>query len=204
MARNTFGSNPGLPTDPCLGHFAAMATPSSPDPGRTMPASVQNAREVTEHASPPGRAPLGRDYLEQRSRVMKRVKSLANPPELLLVDDEPADAAALSTALKMIFGARLPLQVVSTVEQMRKSIASRKPDVVLLDDRLKPKVTADISLPLLRKDGFNGPVIVIAGLLSPQRHAELVRLGACEVIHKDDLDSTRVAEAVLRAIGQPA
>lgn len=134
--------------------------------------------------------------------MLKRVQRLAAKPDILIVEDQSFDAAALATALRLVFGADVAVRIATKVSEMRAAVTARLPTIVLLDDRLAARTTAEATLPLLRQDGFAGAVIVLAGLLTKQRQAELMRLGAFEVIHKDDIDSTRVGETILRAMGE--
>jgi DNA-binding NarL/FixJ family response regulator len=71
-----------------------------------------------------------------------------------------------------------------------------KPLLVFLDDILKPSTNALQTMPLLRQAGYSGPIIVISGQVTHSRRSDLIAGGASDVIHKDDVDSVRVAEAI--------
>ena len=70
------------------------------------------------------------------------------------------------------------------------------PVTVFLDDYLKPSDTALQTLPLIKRAGYNGPVVVISGAITRKRVAELKAAGASACIHKEDVDSGRVTEAL--------
>ena len=74
-----------------------------------------------------------------------------------------------------------------------------QPEIVFLDDYLKPNDNASQTIPFLQRAGYDGPIVVVSGQVDRQRRALLMTSGASDVIHKDDLDSVRVAEALARA-----
>jgi len=78
-------------------------------------------------------------------------------------------------------------------------VIQRKPDIVFLDDYLKPNDNASHTIPFLRRAGYEGPIVVVSGEVDRQRRILLMMAGAADVIHKDDLDSVRVAQALARA-----
>jgi DNA-binding NarL/FixJ family response regulator len=73
---------------------------------------------------------------------------------------------------------------------------------VFLDDSLKPSDLANDTIPFLRRAEYKGPIVVISAQLTKKRRLELLSLGAQEVIHKDDLDSVRIGEALLKVFGE--
>jgi DNA-binding NarL/FixJ family response regulator len=81
---------------------------------------------------------------------------------------------------------------------------ARKPELIFLDDYLKPSDSATQSIPFLRRAGYEGPIIVVSGEIDKQRKSELLAAGARDAIHKDHLDSVRVAEALVRVFKSSA
>ncbi len=69
---------------------------------------------------------------------------------------------------------------------------------------LKPSDNAAQTLPFLRRAGYTGPVIVVSGQATRKRKSVLIEAGAADVIHKDEVDSVRVAEALHRVFDEPA
>ena len=81
--------------------------------------------------------------------------------------------------------------------------SSSEPCLVFLDDILKPSATPSQAIPLLRNAGYAGPIIVVSGQVTHSRRSSLLADGASDVIHKDDVDSVRVAEAIARVQAPP-
>ena len=79
---------------------------------------------------------------------------------------------------------------------MVEQVIESKPSLVFLDDILKPSTNALQTIPLMRGAGYTGPIIVISGQVTHSRRSGLLANGASDVIHKDDVDSVRVAEAI--------
>ena len=75
--------------------------------------------------------------------------------------------------------------------------------MIFLDDYLKPNDTAVQTLPLLRRAGYDGPIVVISGEIDRRRQAELKELGAAACLHKDNVDSGSVTEALNAAFNVP-
>src|SRR5262249_42755887 len=100
--------------------------------------------------------------------------------------------------LRVIFGYDLRIHLAMTLGDAVDRVGAVKPCLVFLDDILKPSDNALQSMPLLRRAGYAGPIIVISGQVTHHRRSSLLAGGASEVIHKDDVDSVRVAEAIAR------
>jgi DNA-binding NarL/FixJ family response regulator len=140
-------------------------------------------------------------YLERRSAVAKRVQALDREVRVLVVEDNNVDATKIQTGLKMMFGAGILTTHISEPADITRTLRSRRPDVVVLDDRMADGSGAEGTLPQLRQAGFRGPVILISGFLSQAREAALARLaGISAIINKDDADSLVLAEAILAGI----
>jgi DNA-binding response OmpR family regulator len=141
----------------------------------------------------------GGDFLARKAEVTHLGKKLDGVDNILIVEDETFDADRLRATLRIILGYGVVLRRAPTLAVALDEVLARKPDLVFLDDLLKPTDTASHSLPFLRRAGYDGPVIVISGQVTRNRKAELLALSAAEVIHKDDVDSVRVTEALIRA-----
>jgi len=118
--------------------------------------------------------------------------------DILVVDDETFDADRLQATLRVLLGYDIELRRAATVATAVDSVLSRMPELVFLDDCLKPSDTATDTIPFLRRAGFNGPIVVISGQVTRKRRKILMETGATEVIHKDEVDSVRLAEAMVR------
>ena len=69
---------------------------------------------------------------------------------------------------------------------------------------LPPSDTASTTIPFLRRCGYEGPIIVVSGEMTRSRRQELMVAGASDVIHKDDIDSVRISEALKTAFNMDA
>ncbi len=116
--------------------------------------------------------------------------------EILVIEDEHLDAERLIATLRVVFGYDAQIRWVATLVDAVDSVVSDKPALVFLDDILKPSTDARQSIPLLRNAGYTGPIIVVSGQVTHSRRSSLLADGASDVIHKDDVDSVRVAEAL--------
>jgi DNA-binding NarL/FixJ family response regulator len=77
-------------------------------------------------------------------------------------------------------------------------ILEKPPEILLIDDNLDQRTKAETTFAKAQSLGYFGPIIIISGMLTRQRLIQLGRLGAVDIIHKDDLDSTRLREALLK------
>ena len=106
--------------------------------------------------------------------------------------------------LRILFGYDHEIRWTSTLGDAVNRVIEKTPDIVFLDDALKPSSDASQTMPLLRGAGFAGPIIIICGQMTHARRAHLLASGACDVIDKDDVDSVRVGEAVAQTQIQSA
>jgi CheY-like chemotaxis protein len=144
---------------------------------------------------------VGGDHLARRSDLTKSRQGLPALTDALIVEDENFDAERLRATLRVIFGYGLEVRRAATLGAALDCVLEKKPDIVFLDDYLKPNDTAAETIPFLRRAGFEGPIVVVSGMIDKKRRAELLAAGAEDTIHKDDLDSVRVAEALVRVFG---
>lgn len=122
------------------------------------------------------------------------------PADVLIVEDENIDADRMAATLHILFGYGLQTRRASTLGAAVDSVMERKPELVILDDFLKPADDASQTIPFLRRAGYDGPIVVVSGRATRKRRLELIKAGAAEVIHKDDVDSVRLSEALQRAM----
>jgi len=141
----------------------------------------------------------GGDFLARKSDATKIRQSLPAVQDVLIVEDETFDADRLKATLHVMLGYELTIRRASTLGSALDCVIQRKPSIVFLDDYLKPSDDASHTIPFLQRAGYEGPIVVVSGEVDRQRRAFLMAAGASDVIHKDDLDSVRVAEALARA-----
>jgi DNA-binding NarL/FixJ family response regulator len=101
-----------------------------------------------------------------------------------------------------MFGYDLQVRRAATLAAALDFVMAAKPDIVFLDDILKPSDDASQTIPFLRRAGFDGPIIVVSGQVTRARKSVLTAAGATEVIHKDDVDSVRLTEALQRVYAE--
>ncbi len=140
----------------------------------------------------------GGDFLAKRSRVARLHSDIPALTNVLMVEDEAADADRLKATLHLMFGYDINLRHAPTLNIAMDYVLADMPQLLFLDDILKPSDTASHSIPFLRRAGYKGPIVVISGQVSRNRRNELLDIGANEVIHKDEVDSVRVAECLTR------
>jgi DNA-binding NtrC family response regulator len=141
----------------------------------------------------------GGTFLARKSDVNKSQQGSGRLTDILIVEDENFDADRLRATLHIMFGYSIEVRRARTLGSALDCVIERHPQMIFLDDYLKPSDNATQTIPFLRHCGYAGPIIVVSGQVDRLRRAMLVKAGAIDVIHKDDLDSVRIAEAVARA-----
>lgn len=141
----------------------------------------------------------GSDFLARRSEATSAKASLPALKNILIVEDEGVDARRMTAVLRIVLGRDVELRLATSLDKAIDEVLRSKPDVVFLDDYLKPNDSALQTIPLVRRAGFEGHIIVVSGEVDRPRRIELRKAGAIEILHKDDVDSVNVSEALIRA-----
>ena len=144
------------------------------------------------------KSPTGGNFLTKKSDMTKSRKGLPDVSDFLIVEDENFDADRLRATLHIMFGYAIQVRRAKTLGSALDAVIERQPQLIFLDDYLKPSDNATQTIPFLRRCGYEGPIVIISGAVDRHRRATLIKAGAVDVIHKDDLDSVRVAEALER------
>lgn len=140
----------------------------------------------------------GGQFLAKKSDLTKSRKSLPDLQDFLIVEDENFDADRLRATLHIMFGYTIQVRRSKTLGSALDAVIERHPQIIFLDDLLKPNDNATHTIPFLRRCGYEGPIVVVSAHVDRQRRTTLIKAGASDVIHKDELDSVRVAEALHR------
>ncbi len=140
----------------------------------------------------------GGSHLAKKGELVRARAKLGLLRDVLVIEDETPDAERLTATLRVIFGYDLQIHWAPTLGEAVDRVLESKPRLVFLDDILKPSTDALQSIPLLRGAGYAGPIIVVSGQVTHSRRRGLLANGASDVIHKDEVDSVRVAEAIAR------
>jgi hypothetical protein len=100
-------------------------------------------------AHKPGTGPSspGGRHLEEKSALAKVRQSLPKFNDILIVEDDALDAKRMQGTLRSLFGYDVQMRVASTLGKALDAVIERKPDVVFLDDHLKPKDNAAETIP---------------------------------------------------------
>jgi DNA-binding NarL/FixJ family response regulator len=140
----------------------------------------------------------GGDFLSRKSELTHLAKRLPKLTDVLIIEDEAFDADRLRATLRLMLGYDVGMRRAATLGAAIDAVMTRQPELIFLDDLLKPTDTASITIPFLRRAKYEGPLVVVSGQVTRARRTELIGLGATDVIHKDDVDSTRLVEALAR------
>ena len=140
----------------------------------------------------------GGSFLTRKSDLTKSQQGSGRFTDILIVEDENFDADRLRATLHIMFGYSIDVRRARTLGSALDCVIERHPQLIFLDDYLKPSDNATQTIPFLRHCGYVGPIIVVSGQVDRLRRAMLVKAGAIDVIHKDDLDSVRIFEALAR------
>ncbi len=116
--------------------------------------------------------------------------------DVLIVEDNDKEADRLKGTLNTIFNYKSEVRRARTLGAALDCVIARRPDLIFLDDLLKPNDDATQTIPFLRRCGYEGPIVIVSSVLTRPRRALLVNAGAIECIHKDELDGTSVEEAL--------
>lgn len=140
----------------------------------------------------------GGDFLAKKSDLVRARAGMPHLKAFLIVEDEDSDADRLKATLRVMFGYDIEVRRAATLGAAIDSVIEKNPEFLFLDDVLKPSDEAHQTIPFLRRAGYNGPIVVVSGRVTRQRRTALMEAGADDVIHKDDVDSVRLAEALAR------
>ena len=145
-------------------------------------------------AAPPPKT--GGAHLVRKSELA--IARQSKPPfvDILIVEDEGRDADRLRGTLNTIFNYKSEIRQAKTLGSALDCVIARKPDIIFLDDRLKPNDDATQTIPFLRRCGYEGPIVVVSSVLTRPRKAMMITAGAVACLHKDDLDGSSVEETL--------
>ena len=135
---------------------------------------------------------------------MRAKQGMPGLKDVVVVDDENIDSDRMQATLRVMFGYDVVVRRAATIGAAIDLVMAKSPDILFLDDILKPSDDASQTIPFLRRAGYSGPIVVISGQVTRTRRAVLTAAGATEVIHKDDVDSVRLTEVLQRLSGGKA
>ncbi|HEX2123218.1 MAG TPA: PAS domain-containing protein, partial [Thermoanaerobaculia bacterium] len=118
--------------------------------------------------------------------------------QILLVEDNPADAELISRLLTKA-GLSFTIRRVSSESSFRRELVAGSPDIILSDYQL-PAFDGISALAIARTLAPEVPFIFVSGAISDERATRALQEGAIDYIVKDR--PTRLPEAVRRAIAE--
>jgi DNA-binding NarL/FixJ family response regulator len=140
----------------------------------------------------------GGDFLAKRSELNRNAAGIPDLKDVLIVEDENLDADRMFATMRVMFGYDVIMRRAATIGGAIDHVMERHPEIIFLDDILKPSDDASHTIPFLRRAGYLGPIVVVSGQVTRTRRTTLLAAGATDVIHKDDVDSVRLTEALHR------
>ncbi|MGH8336594.1 MAG: hypothetical protein ACRETL_07230, partial [Gammaproteobacteria bacterium] len=100
----------------------------------------------------------GGDFLSRKNLAVQLGRKLPKLDSILIVEDDASDRDRLRATLRIILGYDPNARSAATLGSALDLVLSAKPDLVFLDDLLKPAETALHSIPFLRRAGYEGPI----------------------------------------------
>jgi two-component system sensor histidine kinase VicK len=156
------------------------------------------AREVT--TLPVGRVSIRRSeqiaMKQQRTTDRRRLMPQHAPVDILILENEPADAELSLAALKKA-GFRLTARTAQNRQEFEQAIAAQSPDIVLADFNL-PGWNGMEAMAVLRGKGLETPLILVSGALGEEAAVECIKKGATDYVLKNNM--ARLPFAVERAL----
>ena len=140
----------------------------------------------------------GADFLVKRSAVTQAKQDLPQLRNVLMVEDLSSDAKRLRGLLHIALGRDCEIRLANSLDKTIDEVLKAPPDLIFLDDYLRPADSALDTIPLVRRAGYTGPIVVFSGELDRARTMELKKAGACECLNKDDINSVEIGAVLVR------
>lgn len=140
----------------------------------------------------------GGDFLARRSDVVLAKATLPQLKDVLMVEDQGFDARRLKATLHIVLGRDPDIRIATSLDKAIDEVLKAPPDMIFLDDYLKPNDSALETIPMVRRAGYQGPIIVVSGEWDRERAKELRTAGASDSMHKDDVNSVELGAMLLR------
>jgi diguanylate cyclase (GGDEF)-like protein/PAS domain S-box-containing protein len=125
--------------------------------------------------------------------------SPADPVTVLVVDDLPASRGLAAIWLSDGLRDRVEVIEAATLAEMRAAWAARRPDVVVLDQRLPDGEGLDGARELLVEDP-DAAIVLLTGMADPALDEEAERAGVTDFLVKHEIDGPVLARTVRYAL----
>lgn len=142
------------------------------------------------------KATASAEFLELHAHSRTARKRWPAIRQVLVVEDDDSDARRIAATLRLVLGRGVYTRRVETLGEVADAVSATLPDIVFIDDYLDPGDTALDTIPELRRAGYSGPVVVLSGAMDRARSLVLQAAGAGVTLHKEEVNSVTVAEAV--------
>ncbi|MEL6299108.1 MAG: response regulator [Pseudomonadota bacterium] len=123
------------------------------------------------------------------------------PLRIAAVDDNPMDLAWLKRLAFQQMPTAVTFDGFAEIEHTLEVVARGDISLLLLDDHLGHG-DALTNLKLVQDLGTDTQVVVVTGELPPGRRERLLKLGAMEVLSKDDLTAAIFADLIAMALAK--
>ena len=122
----------------------------------------------------PNRGPkTGGGHLARKSALAIARAGKPAFEDILLVEDKDKEAARLTSTLNVIFNRTASIRRATTLAKALDAVIAKKPDLIFLDDILPPNDNALLTIPFVRRCGYEGPIVVVSSAVTRQRRALL-------------------------------
>ena len=145
----------------------------------------------------------GADFVAAKNDLDRHREQLPDWTKFLIVEDEVSDAKVLRGVLHTWLGYEISVSIAESLGGAIDHLGRGQPDVLFLDHLLPPQSDAAIIIPNLRNAGYDGPIIVVSGMMTLSLRRTLVKAGAFEALHKDNINSMNIGEVLIRLAGVP-
>jgi DNA-binding NtrC family response regulator len=142
----------------------------------------------------------GGDFLAQKSDVTQaKREQLPKLRDILIVEDEGFDERRLTAVLNIVMKRDCNIRIARSLTKAIDAVLEAMPDMMFLDDYLEPNDSALETIPLVRRAGYQGPIIVLSGEWDRERAVELKKAGASDSMHKENINSVELGAMLVRA-----
>jgi DNA-binding NarL/FixJ family response regulator len=149
------------------------------------------------------RSGSGGEFLARRSDVVQgKNEVLPALRDIVLVEDFEADADRLTALLHIVLGREAVIRVAKSLDKAIDAVLKATPDLMILDDYLEPSDSALDTIPLVRRAGYEGPIIILSGELDRARGIALKKAGASGTIHKDNVNSVELGGLLVQVFSK--
>ena len=122
--------------------------------------------------------------------------------DILIVRSADADGAVLTSQLRALLGRQAEPQHLADIDEACERLAMTPPNLLILRDSATGGLRAVDAITRVRDAGFTGPIVIVCDQLTAADTIHLRQAGALDVIEKDELNSVRLSQALLKAVGE--